>query len=81
MRIIEGPKTGSGSGATGYVTTPQWIMAVIFVGFVVIGFYTVKSRWTTSSHAHWRICLRLVIFNLPMDIVTIEKGVKDGNQK
>lgn len=81
MRIIEGPRIGFDSGSTGYVTTPQWIMAIIFAGFAVIGLYTVRSRWTTSNHVQWRICLRLVIFNQRMDIVTIRKEAKDGNQK
>lgn len=67
--------------AIGYVTTPQWIMAIIFAGFAVVGLNTVRSRWITSSQEHWRICFRLVIFNRHMDIVTIRKEVKDGNQK
>ena len=81
MRTIEGPKTGSGSGATGYVTTPQWIMAVIFVGFVVVGFRLRKSRWTIPNQEMQRTCLQLIIFNQPMDIVTIEKAVKDGSRE
>jgi len=80
MKIIEGPKIGLGSGATGYVTTPQWIMAIIFVEYAVIGLNIVKSHWTISNQELSRICLRLVIFNRHMDIVTILKARKGGNQ-
>lgn len=59
----------------------RWIMAFIFVEFVVVGLLRTKCPSTTSSQGMHTTRFWLVIFNQPMGLVTIERAVKDGHQK
>lgn len=72
---------GLRSGAGGSESTHLWIMAIIFAGYAVVGLLRTKSRWTTSNRERQKTSISLVIFNQHMELVTIEKGVDDGNQK
>ena len=80
MRITENLTIGFDSGNTGLRTTHRSTTDATSVLFVVVGFRLRKSRWTISNQEMQRTCLQLTIFNQPMDIVIIEREVKDSNQ-
>ena len=81
MKIGKHLKIGWFSGGGGSRRFHPWKMAIIFAGFVVIGFTVKKLPWTISSPELQRTCLVLVIFNQPTVCAIIEREVKDGNQK
>lgn len=71
---------GSRSEKDGSETTRHWIMAIICVPFVVIGLEQVKSLSTTSSLERQKTSIILTIFNLPMEVATIERVRVGGNR-
>ena len=71
---------GSPSGVSGCSKTHRWIMAIIFVGFVVVGLRMTKLRLTTSNRERLKTSISLVIFNQPMELVTIEKVHVGGHR-
>ena len=67
-------------GEGGYRRTHRWIMAIMFAEYVVVGLRMTKLRSTISNRERQRTSIRLVIFNQPMELVTIERVHVGGHR-
>ena len=81
MRTMKNQKIGSGLENIGsfriHPSTTDTTSAV----FVVVGFRVRKLLLTISNQEMQETRFQMIIFNQPMGLVTIRRGVKDGNQK